>query len=58
MWWIRASVPRTGVRTGFSVENLKLDKLTHQDLGQMQMYVNHYDRKVKLENENSTIIGR
>lgn len=43
---------------GFSVENLKLDKLTHQDLGQMQMYVNHYDRKVKLENENPTIIGR
>ena len=53
MWWIRASVPRTGVRTGFSV-----DKLTHQDLGQMQLYVNHYDRKVKLENENPTIIGR
>jgi len=33
----------------------KLDKLTHQDLGQMQMYVNYYDRTVKLPNENSTI---
>ncbi len=35
--------------------DLKLDKLTHQDLGQMQMYVNHYDREVKTENENPTI---
>jgi len=35
--------------------DLKLDKLTHQDLGQMQMYVNHYDRKVKLPEENPTI---
>ena len=35
--------------------DLKLDKLTHQDLGQMQMYVNHYDRTVKLPHENATI---
>jgi predicted nuclease of restriction endonuclease-like (RecB) superfamily len=35
--------------------DLKLDKLTHQDLGQMQMYVNYYDRHVKLPDENSTI---
>lgn len=35
--------------------DLKLDKLTHQDLGQMQMYVNYYDRSVKLPDENSTI---
>jgi predicted nuclease of restriction endonuclease-like (RecB) superfamily len=35
--------------------DLKLDKLAHQDLGQMQMYVNHYDRKVKLPQENPTI---
>ncbi len=35
--------------------DLKLDKLTHQDLGQMQMYVNYYDRAVKLPAENSTI---
>jgi len=35
--------------------DLKLDKLTHQDLGQMQMYVNHYDRTGKLPQENPTI---
>jgi predicted nuclease of restriction endonuclease-like (RecB) superfamily len=35
--------------------DLKLDKLTHQDLGQMQMYVNHFDRHVKLPTENPTI---
>ena len=39
----------------FVLFDLKLDKLTHQDLGQMQMYVNYYDRKVKLEEENPTI---
>jgi predicted nuclease of restriction endonuclease-like (RecB) superfamily len=35
--------------------DLKLDKLTHQDLGQMQMYVNYFDRNVKLETENPTV---
>ena len=35
--------------------DLKIDKLTHQDLGQMQMYVNYYDRFVKLEDESPTI---
>lgn len=35
--------------------NLKIDKLTHQDLGQMQMYVNYYDRYQKLPDENPTI---
>jgi hypothetical protein len=35
--------------------DLKIGKLRHQDLGQMQMYVNYYDRYVKLEEENSTI---
>jgi len=35
--------------------DLKLDKLTHADLGQMQMYVNYYDRHVKLAEENPTI---
>ncbi len=35
--------------------DLKIDKLTHQDLGQMQMYVNYYDRYVKLPDENPTI---
>lgn len=35
--------------------DLKIEKLTHQDLGQMQMYVNYYDRYVRLPYENSTI---
>lgn len=35
--------------------DLKLDKLTHQDLGQMQMYVNYYDRHVRLPDENPTV---
>lgn len=39
----------------YIVIDLKLDKLTHQDLGQMQMYVNYYDRHVKLPEENPTI---
>ena len=39
----------------YVVIDLKLDKLTHQDLGQMQMYVNYFDRHVKLPDENPTI---
>ena len=35
--------------------DLKIGKLTHQDLGQMQMYVNYFDRFVKTEAENLTI---
>jgi len=35
--------------------DLKTDKLTHQDLGQMQMYVNYYDRYEKTDFENPTI---
>jgi len=35
--------------------DLKLGKLTHQDLGQMQMYVNHFDRHVKTKDENPTV---
>lgn len=34
---------------------IKSEKLTHQDLGQMQMYVNYYDRYVKLDFEKPTI---
>ena len=37
------------------VIELKTGKLTHQDLGQLQMYVNYYDRQEKLPNENPTI---
>jgi predicted nuclease of restriction endonuclease-like (RecB) superfamily len=39
----------------FVLLDLKIGKLKHQDLGQMQMYVNYYDRYVKLEEENKTI---
>ncbi|MBQ9217171.1 MAG: DUF1016 family protein [Muribaculaceae bacterium] len=35
--------------------DLKMDDLTHQDLGQMQMYVNYYDRFVKEVFEKPTI---
>ena len=35
--------------------NLKIGKLKHQDIGQMQMYVNYYDRMEKLPEENPTI---
>ena len=35
--------------------DLKIGKLAHQDLGQMQMYVNYFDRHVKLPEENPTV---
>ena len=35
--------------------DLKIGKLSHQDIGQMQMYVNYYNKKVKLPEENLTI---
>jgi predicted nuclease of restriction endonuclease-like (RecB) superfamily len=35
--------------------DLKIGKLTHENLGQMQMYVNYYNREVKLDDENPTI---
>ena len=35
--------------------DLKVGKLTHQDLGQMQMYVNYYDRYVKQDFEKPTV---
>ena len=39
----------------FVLVDLKIGELTHQDLGQMQMYVHYYDRFVKLPHENDTI---
>ena len=39
----------------FVLFDLKIGRLKHQDIGQMQMYVNYYDRRVKLEDENPTI---
>lgn len=35
--------------------DLKTGDLKHQDLGQMQLYVNYYDRFEKTEDENPTI---
>jgi predicted nuclease of restriction endonuclease-like (RecB) superfamily len=39
----------------FVIIEIKTTKLTHQDIGQLQMYVNYYDRIEKLETENPTI---
>ena len=39
----------------FVLFDLKTNKLKHQDLGQMQMYVNYYDRFEKSEDETPTI---
>ncbi len=39
----------------FVIIEIKTTKLTHQDIGQLQMYVNYYDRIEKLTHENPTI---
>ena len=39
----------------YVIIDLKTKKLTHGDLGQMQMYVHFYDREVKTNNDNPTI---
>lgn len=39
----------------YVIIDLKLERLTHQDLGQMQMYVNYFDRYVKLDDEKPTV---
>lgn len=39
----------------FVLFDLKIGELKHQDIGQMQMYVHYYDRKVKLPDKNPTI---
>ena len=39
----------------FVLIDLKIWKLKHQDIGQMQMYVNFYDKEIKEESENKTI---
>lgn len=39
----------------FVIFELKTGEVTHQDLGQLQMYVNYYDRTEKLPDENPTI---
>lgn len=39
----------------YVIIDLKIGELKHQDIGQMQMYVNYFDRYVKLEEENPTV---
>ena len=39
----------------FVIFSINTHKLTHQHIGQLQMYVNYYDRIVNLPNENPTI---
>jgi predicted nuclease of restriction endonuclease-like (RecB) superfamily len=39
----------------FVIFEIKTKKITHEDIGQLQMYVNYYDRKEKLPEENPTI---
>jgi predicted nuclease of restriction endonuclease-like (RecB) superfamily len=39
----------------FVIIEIKTHKISHQDLGQLQMYVNYYDRQEKLPDENPTV---
>jgi predicted nuclease of restriction endonuclease-like (RecB) superfamily len=39
----------------FVIIDIKTRKITHKDIGQLEMYVNYYDREEKLPDENSTI---
>lgn len=39
----------------YVVIDLKVEKLTHGDLGQMQMYVNYYDREIRAADDNPTV---
>jgi hypothetical protein len=41
--------------TPYATEDLKIGKIAHQDLGQMRMYVNYFDRSVKTRGEKSTV---
>jgi RecB family endonuclease NucS len=46
---------RYQISVTFVLVDLKIGQLKHQDIGQMQMYVNYYDRKIKMEDENPTV---
>lgn len=48
-------VRREGRHSCFVLIDLKLGKLTHQDLGQMQMCVNYFDRHQREEHEAPTV---
>ena len=39
----------------FVIIDLKIGKVSHKDIGQMQMYVNYYDREIKADDEKKTI---
>ena len=39
----------------YVIIDLKTGKLVHQDIGQMQMYVNYYDREIKQSDDNPTV---
>jgi len=39
----------------YVIIDLKINQLTHGDVGQIQMYVNYYDRDIKQKNDNPTI---
>jgi predicted nuclease of restriction endonuclease-like (RecB) superfamily len=39
----------------FVLIDLKVGKLTHQDLGQLQLYVNYYDRERRAQGDNPTL---
>ena len=39
----------------FVIIEIKTKKITHQDVGQLQMYVNYFDREEKLDHENPSI---
>lgn len=39
----------------FVIIDIKTRKISHKDIGQLQMYVNYYDREIKLPDENATI---
>jgi len=39
----------------YVIIDLKIGKLVHQDIGQMQMYVNYYDREVKKADDNPSV---
>ena len=39
----------------FVVVEIKTRKITHEDIGQLQMYVNYYDRYEKMDDETPTV---
>ena len=39
----------------FVIIEIKTHKITHSDVGQLQMYVNYYDREEKMQDESPTI---